>query len=134
MDRELNGDNWGPSLFAGIFLYNGAFMWGFISYIIGIGFAILSFWIWVRYRDKAGGIWILFTVLGGIVCLMHLYAFAIYGIFVAGYECSVFWERLTIERQVRISLFRIPFRAALSVMVPLLAVIPDLNSALEKVE
>jgi hypothetical protein len=39
------------------------------------------------------------------------------------YECSVFWERLTIERQVRISLFRIPFRAALSVMVPLLAVI-----------
>jgi hypothetical protein len=67
LDRELNGDNWGSSLFTGIFLYNGAFMWGFISYIIGIGFAILSFWIWVRYRDKAGGIWILFTVLGEIV-------------------------------------------------------------------
>jgi hypothetical protein len=123
LDRELNGDNWGLSLFAGIFLYNGAFMWGFINYMIGIGFSMLSFWIWVRYREKAAYTWILFTVLGGIVSLMHFYAFAIYGICVAGYECSVFWERLTIERQVRISLFRIPLRAAPSLMVPLLIVI-----------
>jgi hypothetical protein len=123
LNRELNPNNWGgPSLFAGIFLYNGAFNWGFINYIIGIAFSIWAFWIWVRYRAKANGISIvLFTVLGGIVCLMHLYAFAIYAVCVAGYECSVFWEKLTIERQVRISLFRIPFRAAVSLLVPLVA-------------
>src|SRR5690348_201586 len=46
LDQQLNPNNWGPSLFAGIFLYNGAFNWGWINYIIGIGFAILAFWIW----------------------------------------------------------------------------------------
>jgi len=124
LDRQLNPKNWGLSIFAGIFLYNGAFKWGFINYIIGIGLAIIAFWIWVRYRDKIIGVSIvLFTVLGGIVCLMHLYAFAIYGVCVAGYECSVFWEKLRIERQLRMSLFKIPLRAAVSFLVPLLAVI-----------
>ena len=125
LNRELNPNNWGGlSLFVGIFLYNGAFNSGFISYIIGIAFAIWAFWIWVRYRTKAKGISItLFTALAGIVCLMHLYAFAIYGICVAGYECSVFWEKLRIERQLRVSLLRIPFSGAVSLLVPLLATI-----------
>lgn len=52
---------------------------------------------------------------------MHLYAFAIYGVCIAGYECSVFWENLKIKRQVRISLLRILFGAAVSLLVPLLA-------------
>jgi hypothetical protein len=125
LNRELNPNNWGGlSLFAGIFLYNGAFNWGFINYIIGIAFAIWAFWIWVRYRTKAKGISIIsFTVLGGIVWLMHLYAFAIYGVCVAGYECSVFLEKLKIERQLRMSLLRIPFNAVVSLLVPLLATV-----------
>jgi hypothetical protein len=124
LDRQLNPNNWGLSVFAGIFLYNGAFNWGWINYIIGIGFAILAFWIWVRYREKSVGISIvLFTLLGGIVCLMHFFAFVVYAVCVAGYECSIFLEKLRVERRLRMSLFRIPFRAAVSLMVPLLAIL-----------
>jgi hypothetical protein len=124
LDRELNRDNWGLSLFAGIFLYNGAFMTGLINYIIGIGFAIISFWIWVRYRAKTSAIWVfVFTTMAQTVCLMHLYALAIYAVCVAGYECSVLWEELTIKRQVRMPLFKIPFKAAISLLLPLLSVI-----------
>src|SRR5215469_10992005 len=28
LDRKLNPDNWGPSLFSGIFLYSAPFEWG----------------------------------------------------------------------------------------------------------
>lgn len=124
LDRQLNHNNWGLSVFAGIFLYNGAFNWGWINYIIGIGFAIVAFWVWVRYREKSAGISIvIFTLLGGIVCLMHFFAFVVYGVCVAGYECSIFFEKLRVERRLRMSLFRIPFRAAVSLMVPLLAIL-----------
>ncbi|HEY2452180.1 MAG TPA: hypothetical protein VGI71_06105 [Scandinavium sp.] len=129
LDRGLNPNNWGPSIFAGIFLYNASFDWGFINYIIGIGFAILAFWMWVRYREKIIGFSIVgFTALGLIVGLMHFYAFAIYGICVAGYECSFFSENLRIERRLRISLFRIPFRAAISIIVPMVAMLIPASS------
>lgn len=129
LDRELNSNNWGLSIFAGIFLYNGAFNWGFINYIIGVGFAIWAFWIWVRYREKIIRASIaVFTLVGGIVCLMHFCAFAIYGVCVAGYECSVFWEKIRIERQLRMSLFRTPFAAAVSLMMPLLALLSPVSS------
>jgi hypothetical protein len=124
LNRELTHQNWGPSIFAGILLYNGAFYWGFINYMIGLGFAVWAFWAWVRYRGMNIVISIvLFTVLGGLVCLMHLYAFVIYGVCVAGYECSMFWEKIRIERQIRMPLFRIPFAAAVSLIMPLLALL-----------
>src|ERR1700759_2657172 len=55
LDRQLNHGAWGLSLFSGIFFYNGSFMYGFITYLIGVGFAICAFWVWVRYREKADG-------------------------------------------------------------------------------
>jgi len=129
LDRELNSNNWGLSIFTGIFLYNGAFNWGFINYIISGGFAIWAFWMWVRYREKIIGVSIaVFTLIGGIVCMMHFYAFAIYGVCVAGYECSVFWEKIRIERQLWMSLFGIPFAAAVSLMIPLLVLLSLVSS------
>jgi hypothetical protein len=52
LNRELNNEDWGPSIFAGVFLYNSAFEWGFINYIIGVGYAVWAFWAWVRYREN----------------------------------------------------------------------------------
>lgn len=121
LDRQLNPDNWGLSLFSCIFLYSGAFMYGFLPYLIGVGFAIWAFWVWVRYREKADGTWFIVFVLSGIlVCLMHLYAFGIYAVCVAGYECSLVWESLRVERRLRMSLLRIPFTAAVALTVPVL--------------
>jgi hypothetical protein len=122
LDRQLNHDNWGISLFSGILFYNGALNYGFISYIIGVGFAICAFWMWVRYREKADGPCILaFILSGGLVCVMHLYAFGIYAVCVASYECSLFWERLGTERRLSGSLFRIPLIAVATLIIPLAA-------------
>jgi hypothetical protein len=121
LDRELNPGNWGLSLFSGIFLYCGAFRYGFINYFIGIGFAICGFWIWVRYREKADGIWIVvFTSFGALILVMHLFAFGIYGLCIAGYECSLLWARFRVEGRLRGSLFRIPISGATSLVIPLL--------------
>ena len=121
LDRQLNPDNWGLSLFSGIFFYGGVLKFGFIGYVIGIAFAILAFWIWVRYREKADGIWILvFTISAGAVFLAHLFAFGIYAVSIASYECSLLWERLRIERRLRISFLRIPISAAASLIIPLM--------------
>jgi hypothetical protein len=51
---------------------------------------------------------------------MHLFAFGVYAICVASYECSLLWKRLRVERRLRTSLLRIPFSAAVSLIVPML--------------
>ncbi|MBV8359854.1 MAG: hypothetical protein JO189_18245 [Deltaproteobacteria bacterium] len=119
LDRQLNQDRWGLSLFAPIFLYNGPFRFGFISYTIGVGFAIWGFWFWVRYREKAYGIWIvIFIFVGVAVFFMHLEAFGIYAVCVASYEGALLWEQIKIERQLRRSLFNVPISGAASLVLP----------------
>jgi hypothetical protein len=124
LNKDLNPNNWGPSAFSGMFLYNGAFEWGFLNYIIGVGFAIWAFWLWVRYRDRVLGISILaFIVLGVVIGLMHFYALAIYAVCVAGYECSVLWEKLRGERRLQLSHLAVPIRAAVIIILPMLALL-----------
>jgi hypothetical protein len=125
LDRELNRPNWSLSLFSGIFLYCGPFIEGFVNYFIGIGFAICTFWLWVRYREKAVGMVmvLVFILLGGFVFLVHLEAFGIYAVCVFGYECSLLWERLKVERRLSPSLFRIPIGAAISLIIPALLIL-----------
>jgi hypothetical protein len=128
LNRELNPSNWGPSIFAGLFLYNGAFNWGFINYVVGIGFSIWAFWIWVRYREEGTVVWIFgFTIAGIIVGVMHFYALAIYGVCVGGYECSIIWETLSRERRLRVSCFRIPLKAGISIIVPTLVMLTPVS-------
>ena len=121
LDRQLNPDNWGLSLFSGIFFYGGVLKFGFIGYVIGIAFAILAFWIWVRYREKADGIWILvFTIAAAVIFFAHLFAFGIYAVSVASYECSLLWVRLRREGRLRISLLKIPMSATAILIMPLM--------------
>jgi hypothetical protein len=129
LDRELNPDNWGPSLFSGLFLYNGSFEWGFINYIVGVGFAIWGFWLWVRYRERVRGFWVLaFTALCIVIGLMHFYALAIYAVCVAGYECSMLWDKVRDDRWFRLSRMAVPIRAAVSVMLPILVLLGPVSS------
>jgi hypothetical protein len=129
LNKELNPTNWGPSIFAGIFLYNGAVNWGFINYVIGIGTVIWAFWIWIRYRKRCETIWILaFTILALIVGLMHFYALAIYGVCVGGYECSILREKLQLKRRLRVSFFRIPLKGAISIIGPTLVMLSPVST------
>lgn len=128
LNRELNSSNWGPGIFAGLFLYNGAFNWGFINYVIGIAFAIWAFWIWVRYRERETVVWIFgFTAAGIIVGVMHFYALAIYGVCVGGYECSIVWETLNRHGRLRVSCFRTPLKAAICIIVPTLVMLSPVS-------
>jgi hypothetical protein len=129
LNRQLNPDNWGPSLFSGIFLYNASLEWGFINYVIGIGFAIWGFWLWVRYRERVRGFWVFaFTALCIVIGLMHFYALAIYAVCVAGYECSMLWDKLRDERRFRLSRLTLPIRAAVSVIVSILVLLGPVSS------
>jgi hypothetical protein len=129
LDRELNPDNWGPSLFSGMFLYNSSFEWGFINYVIGIGFAIWGFWLWVRYRETVRGFWVLaFTALCIVIGLMHFFALAIYAVCVAGYECSMLWDKLRDGRRFQLSRLAVPIRAAVSVIVSILVLLGPVSS------
>jgi hypothetical protein len=129
LDQELNRDSWGLSLFSGVFLYNGAFKFGFINYTIGIGFAICAFWIWVRYRDKARGFWVIsFFLSAALVFFMHFFSFAIYAVCVAGYECSWLWEKLRTERRFALLLLRIPIIATATLIVPCLLLLVSSTS------
>src|SRR6201987_3912153 len=41
---------------------------------------------------------------------MHFYALAIYAVCVAGYECSMLWDKLRDERRFRLSRLTVPIR------------------------
>jgi hypothetical protein len=129
LNRELNPDKWGPSLFSGIFLYSGSFEWGFINYFIGIGFAIWGFWLWIRYREKVRGFWVFaFIVLGIVIGLMHFYALAMYAVCVAGYECSMLWDKVREQRRFRFPSLAVPLRAAVSIIAPILVLLAPVSS------
>ncbi len=121
VDRQLNKENWGLSLFSGILLYNGAFQYGFINYIIGVGFALVAFSLWVRYRERAHALTLgLLVLVGAVVFLMHLYAFGLYALCVAGYEISAFWEAVRRDRRLRARHFEGLVKGALVTGIPLL--------------
>jgi hypothetical protein len=121
VDRQLNEKNWGLSLFSGILLYNGAFQFGFINFIIGVGFALVAFGLWLRYREHADGFTLgLLVCVGIVVFFMHLYAFGLYAICVAGYEISALWEVVRKNRRLRGTQFGVLIRGALVTAIPLL--------------
>ncbi len=95
LDRALNGERWGLSVFGGLLLFNGALRRGFVNYMVGLGFAVLAFALWVRARPgwtvaRALG----FVGVGAVLLLSHLFAFGLYVVCVAGYEATLLWERV----------------------------------------
>jgi len=94
LDRQLNGRNWGLSLFSGVFLYNGAFQYGFVNYVIGLSVAIPSVALWIAIRHRAYLLRIpIFVLIGVVIFFLHLYAFAIFGLCIGGYELARLMER-----------------------------------------
>jgi hypothetical protein len=87
MGRAISG-RWSPlPLIAAPFLINGAYAKGFLAFDLGFS---LSFWAiaWWAWADEA--LWIrrlvVATVFATTLYIVHFYSFAIYGLFVLGYE------------------------------------------------
>ena len=70
-----------------LFLFNHALFWGFLSYLLTAGFALLAFSGWIYWREKGFVFRILvFSVAALALFLGHLFGLFVYAITVLGYE------------------------------------------------
>lgn len=87
LSRALHGEwTWTP-LLAVPFLFNSGFTKGFLNFNLGAGCALLAaaWWIWLgegRWKLRLAGA----TLFSTLLCLIHFYGWAFYGVFVLGYE------------------------------------------------
>lgn len=80
-------------LAAALFLYNDAFYWGLLNYLFGLGVALLGFSAWIATaRRRASPRLLAFALLAGVLFVLHLFAFGVYGLLVASYEIAA-WRR-----------------------------------------
>lgn len=120
LDRELHGDRWGVSSFVGLIVYSGAFRYGFVNYVISVSLALVLFVLWVRLRPRlSSGKLALFTVAGALLLLMHLYAFGLYAVCVAGFEFSLLLDQVRRDRRLQWRNLALPAGVALSLAAPL---------------
>ncbi len=99
IDRTLNGARWGMSILTGVIMFHGALRYGFINYVIGLAVAVPLFAAWLRWRGRLGiGGVLAFAAAGSVVMLMHMFAFGLYALCVAGYELGL----LLRERPLRV--------------------------------
>lgn len=100
-----------------LLLYNRELLWGFLSFVFGVGLALWIFaaWIWLRQRQ---GRWRtpLFGALTLALYFAHVHAFCCFALLVGGYELSLALPRLRAE----------PRPAALSLAEALLPLVPPL--------
>jgi hypothetical protein len=119
VDYRLNGRQWGLSIFGGIFLYNGALRFGFVNYVTGVGFALLAFACWLRYRAAvAGPAFPIFLGLGIFLMVMHLYAFGLYALCVGCYELTILWEKSRSPAGLQAPDMRIALAALAALILP----------------
>ena len=81
-------------LSAFLFLYSRVLLWGFLSYLLGVGLALVAFalWIWLSERSAFARVTIS-AVAALMLFFVHLMACVIYAVLVAGHELGVPWRR-----------------------------------------
>jgi hypothetical protein len=76
-----------PAYLVFFFLYHRLILWGYLNFSFGLALALLAFGLWLRMRDKP---WrqrfFIFSAFSTILLLCHLFAFAVYLLFVGGYQ------------------------------------------------
>lgn len=123
VDRALNGPAWGMSLLVGVFMFHGALRAGFLNYVLGLAVAVPLFAAWIRCRPRFGfASGIAFTLAGIAVTLMHLFAFGLYVLCVAGYEIALLLK----EKSLLEGLWRRRFAlsgAGATLLIPLMVIL-----------
>ena len=87
LHRVLNGRYSYWPLVSSLLLYNFDFFYGFLSYLAGVGLALLFLAFWIAYRDRSA---LLRTAAGSVAAMLlflaHIIPFIVYAAAVAGYE------------------------------------------------
>jgi len=86
LHRALHGrDSFWP-LLAGFFLFNGILLYGFLTYLLGVGLALCAAALWVRLDARPRARLAAGVGAGLALFLCHLMALGLFGLFVAGWE------------------------------------------------
>ncbi len=89
---------------AWLFLYNHLLIMGFLNYLFAVGLTLLLLAGWIASEGRPAWIrWVLFPLALIGLYFAHLFALAVYGICVAGYEVSQAWPRLRQDWKTTIS-------------------------------
>lgn len=82
------------SLSAFLFLYSRVLLWGFLSYLFGVGLALVFFAIWITLSERSASARLSISAVAALVLFFaHLMACVIYAVLVAGYELGVLWRQ-----------------------------------------
>jgi hypothetical protein len=102
LSRALHGKVEWPAYLVFLFLYHRLILWGYLNFSFGIGLALLAFALWLRFKEKPWGLrFIIFTALAITLLLCHLFAFAVYLLFIGGYQLGqtlMDWRRESLRR------------------------------------
>ncbi len=89
--KSINGriDSWMVIILA--FIYNFLLFYGFINYYASSGVALIAMYLWIKFREiNLLKHLLLFTAISTFLFFCHLFALAVYGIFVLGYEAGIY--------------------------------------------
>lgn len=92
VNRALSGvwSAWPAAAF--LLLYNDTFLFGFQSYIMSVGVALLLFALWIHWRERKVALRLAVFGVGALfLYFCHLTGFGIYGVLIGGYELSRAW-------------------------------------------
>jgi hypothetical protein len=69
-----------------LFIYNAALYYGFLNFLFGAGLFLWAFSGWIATRQwKTAPRMTVFSVVAGLLLILHLFAFGLYGLSVAAY-------------------------------------------------
>jgi len=117
IQRALFGGVGIAALFAAFFAYNANLTWGFLNYYfaMGAGFAFVALWIASDERRRPWQL-ILFALAALALAFAHLFALAVLGLVLAGFELGAPRERL--KRMLALAAVFAPAGLALLLLKP----------------
>src|SRR5262249_25617453 len=108
-------------LLAFLFLYSRVLLWGFLSYLFGIGLALVAFAIWISLSERHPAARLSASAVAALVLFFaHLMACVVYGVLVAGYELGhlwLRWPRSWSRAAARLAIAAAPFLPPLALLV-----------------
>jgi hypothetical protein len=89
LHRVLHGRLEAWPILSVLFVYNAALFWGFLNCLFATGIYLFAFGGWIAARHwKQGPRILTFSAVAGLLLVLHLFAFGLYGLSVSLYELA----------------------------------------------
>ncbi|MGZ8965574.1 MAG: hypothetical protein ACXW1V_18055 [Methylomagnum sp.] len=105
LSYALHGRVEWPAYLIFLFLYHRLILWGYLNFSFGIALALWGFALWLLMRNQAWATrFVLFTIMAVAILLCHLFAFAVYLLFIGGYQLGQTlqdWRKDSLRRDLK---------------------------------